>query len=156
MDQAQVIDDYLAGPRKLRDAIAGMTPDQLDAHPIPGKWSTKQVVCHIADFEPVYLDRMKRVIAENDPSFFSGDPDLFAARLAYDQREVEVELDLIEATRRHMGAILRSLQPSDFQRTGNHSEAGVVTLEKLLTNITGHIPHHIKFIDQKRAALGVS
>jgi uncharacterized damage-inducible protein DinB len=154
MDYAQLIDEYLAGPQKLRDAVAGMTAEQLDARPIPGKWSTKQVICHLADFEPVYVDRMKRVIAENDPTMFSGDPDLFAARLAYDQRDVAVELDFIALARKHMGAILRALKPEDFQRRGMHSDAGPIMLEKLLTNITNHIPHHVKFIDEKRAALG--
>ena len=96
---------------------------------------------------------MKRGSAENEPLMMSGDPDLFAAKLAYDQREVEVELDLIEATRKHMGPILRSLVPSDFQRQGNHSEDGLITLEILLTRITNHIPHHLKFIEEKRAAL---
>ena len=153
MSHAQLIAEYLAGPQKLRAAVTGMTAEQMDAKPIPGKWSTKQVICHIADFEPVYADRMKRVIAENEPRLMSGDPDLFAARLAYDQRDVEVELDFIEATRKHMGAILRSLVESDFQRQGNHSEDGMITLETLLTRITNHIPHHLKFIEEKRAAL---
>ena len=154
MSHAQLIAEYLAGPQKLRAAVTGMTAEQMDATPIPGKWSTKQVICHIADFEPVYADRMKRVIAENEPMMMKcGDPDLFAARLAYDQRDVEVELDFIDATRKHMGAILRSLVASDFQRQGNHSEAGLITLETLLTNITNHIPHHLKFIEEKRAAL---
>ena len=48
MDYTQLIDDYLAGPQKLRAAVAGMTAEQLDARPIPGKWSSKQVICHIA------------------------------------------------------------------------------------------------------------
>ena len=46
MDYAQLIDDYLAGPQKLRAAVAGMTAEQLDAHSIPGTWSIKEVVCH--------------------------------------------------------------------------------------------------------------
>ncbi len=46
-----------------------------------------------------------------------------------------------------MEPILRSLRPEDFLRKGNHSEAGPITLEKLLTNITNHIPHHVKFIE---------
>ncbi len=153
MSHAQVIAEYLAGPQKLRAAVTGMTTEQMDATPIPGKWSTKQVICHIADFEPVYVDRMKRVIAENEPKLMNGDPDLFAARLAYDQRDVDVELDFIETTRKHMGAILRSLVPSDFHRRGNHSEAGTITLETLLIWITNHIPHHLKFIEEKRTAL---
>jgi uncharacterized damage-inducible protein DinB len=153
MNQDQRIDEYLAGPQQLRVAVAGMTAEQFDARPIPGKWSTRQVICHLADFELVYADRMKRVIAENEPTMFGGDPDLFAARLAYDHRDVAVELDLIEAARRQMGAVLRSLTPEDFQRRGNHSEAGPITLEKLLTNITNHIPHHLRFVAEKRAAL---
>jgi hypothetical protein len=97
MNYADLISGYCAGPQMLRAALAGMTAEQLDARPIPGKWSTKQVICHIADFEPVYVDRMKRVIAEHEPTLLSGDPDLFAAQLAYDQRGVAVELDFIEA-----------------------------------------------------------
>lgn len=154
MNYSQLIQDYLDGPRKLRAAVAGMTPEQLAARPVPEKWSTRQVICHIADFEPIYVDRMKRVLAENEPTMFGGDPDLFAARLAYDLRDVQVELDLIEAARKHMGSILRSLEPADFQRRGNHSEAGPITLERLLTNVTHHIPHHIKYIEEKRSALG--
>ena len=152
MSHAQLITEYLAGPQTLRIAVTGMTAEQINATPVPGKWSTKRVICHIADFEPVYVDRMKRVIAENEPMMMIGDPDLFAARLAYDQRDVEVELDFIEATRTHMEPILRSLVPSDFQRQGNHSEDGLITLEILLKNITDHIPHHLKFIEEKRAA----
>ncbi len=116
MECDQLVSEYCAGPQQLRAAVEGMTAEELDARPIPGKWSTKQVICHIADFEPVYVDRMKRVIAENEPTLMSGDPDLFAARLAYDERDVVVELDFIEAARKHMGPILKSLRPADFLR----------------------------------------
>jgi hypothetical protein len=30
-----------------------------------------------------------------------------------------------------------------------------MTLEKLLSNVTGHIPHHLEFIYEKRRALGL-
>jgi uncharacterized damage-inducible protein DinB len=149
----QLIDNYLAGPDKLREAIAGMTDAQINAAPIPGKWSTRQIICHIADFEPVYADRMKRVIAEETPTLFGGDPDLFAARLAYDRRDIAEELQLIESVRKHVASILKTLKPEDFQRTGNHSQRGPLTLETLLANVTNHIPHHIKFIEEKRAAM---
>lgn len=42
MNHAQLIDEYRAGPQKLRAAVAEMTAEQLDARPIHGKWSTKQ------------------------------------------------------------------------------------------------------------------
>ena len=153
MQYESLIEEYIAGPRLIRQAVVGMTSDDLDATPVPGKWSTRQVVCHIADFEPVYADRMKRVIAESVPTFFGGDPDVFAARLAYDQRDVEEELQLIETVRRQMARILKTLSSEDFQRTGNHSEDGSITLETLVGRITNHIPHHIRFIKQKQQAM---
>jgi len=114
MSHDRLINDYLAGPATLRQAIAGMTPGQINAVPIPGKWSTRQVICHIADFEPVYADRIKRVIAENEPLLLSGDPDQFAAALAYDQRDIETELQLIEVVRKHLVSILRAVPAKTF------------------------------------------
>lgn len=150
-ETSQLIDEYAAGPQKLRDAIAGMTPEQIDAAPIPGKWSTRQIICHLADFEPIYADRMKRAIAENEPTIFGGDPDAFAARLAYDQRNIEEELLMIESIRKHVARILQTLPSDAFQRQVNHSEDGPITLQALLERITGHIPHHVQFIEEKRA-----
>jgi hypothetical protein len=148
-----ILDQYLDGPNLLRRAVTGMSNEQLMARPVPGKWSALEVVCHIADYEPIYADRMKRVIALNAPELLKGDPELFAARLAYDRRQVEEELALIELTRKQMVRILRGLGPADFQRRGVHSRDGALTLEVLLERITGHIPHHVSFIEEKRRAL---
>ncbi len=75
------INDYVSGPALLRQAVAGMTREQLVARPVPGKWSTLEVICHLADFEIVFTDRIKRIIAEDKPTLVSGDEKLFAARL---------------------------------------------------------------------------
>jgi uncharacterized damage-inducible protein DinB len=153
MSPDSLIADYLAGPQKLRQAVAGLTAEQWDARPIAGKWSTREVVAHLADCEPVYADRMKRVIAEDRPTFFGLNPDAFASRLAYSARDMNEELALIESVRRHVARILRTLPAGDFERLGNHSVDGPVTLETLLRRITNHIPHHIQFIEEKRRAL---
>jgi hypothetical protein len=153
MSYQTLIDDYAAGPAALRQAIAGMTPEQLDAAPVPGKWSTRQVICHIADFEPIGADRIKRVIAEERPNLPGGDENLFASRLAYPARDIEEELRLIEAVRKHVARILRTLPAEAFQRIGVHSEAGPLTLEALVKRSVNHIPHHVQFIAEKRAVL---
>jgi hypothetical protein len=83
------------------------------------------------------------------------DPDVHVPRLALPERVVEQELRLIELVRAQMGHILRSLTPADFQRVGHHSEAGPLTLQTLLERVTNHILHHVRFIQEKRAALGL-
>ena len=152
-DQAAV---YLSGAAALRAAVAGMSREQQSACPIPGKWSTLEVVCHLADFEPIYADRMKRVIALDRPQLLGADETLFATALAYQHRDLDEELGVIETTRRQMARILRTLPESAGERIGIHNERGPKTLIELLALITGHIAHHLPFIAEKRKALGLT
>ena len=152
-DIQTLLDRYSTGCDLLRTAVEQVSASDYDAIPVAGKWSVRQVVCHIADFEPIYADRMKRVLVEDNPTFFGGNPDVFAAGLAYHTRDVAEELQLIDMTRRQLSIILKNCDIEDFQRTGVHSDDGPITLETLLERITGHIPHHAKFIDEKAAAL---
>jgi len=152
---SQLTEEYLAGPQVLRRAVAGMNREQLQARPVPGKWSTLEVVCHIADFEPVLADRMKRVIAEERPALIGANEKSFAASLAYHDRDLEEELTIVDMTRRQLARILKTLPAEALQRVGVHNERGPRTLEALLTGAVQHIPHHVKFIVDKRRALGL-
>jgi hypothetical protein len=157
MSFAETIDTYVNAVQILRRAVEGMSRDQALARPVPGKWSTLEVVCHLADFESVYADRMKRVIAEDRPLFISADEKRYAAALAYQDRDLEEELTLIDRTRRQMARILRKQPAGTERREGVYRNEGkdeVRSLERLLTIISGHIAHHVKFIDEKRKALG--
>ncbi len=152
---APLIENYLAGVNTLKQAVAGMTREQLKARPIPGKWSTLEVICHLADFDPILADRMKRVLAEDRPQLLSADENRFAAALAYQERDAQEELAIIAQTRAQMARILRQQKDNVLERVGVHSERGELTLERLLTITTNHIPHHVKFIKEKRQALGL-
>src|SRR5213080_2591994 len=132
MKYAPLINDFAAGPQLIREAVKGISREQVLARPIPGKWSTLEVVCHIADFEIVGADRIKRVIAEDKPTLPDGDEKLFAARSSYHQRDLEEELHLIGAVRAQVTRILRSLSDDDFARIGNHTAAGELTLQQLV------------------------
>lgn len=150
-----LIQQYLAGPQQLRQAIDGLTADHLTVRPVPGKMSTLEVVCHLADFEPVYTERMKRAIALEKPTILGADENLFAKRLCYHDRNLEEELNLIAVTRSQMARILVNLPLDAWSREAMHSERGAMTVEKMVMTITNHIPHHVKFIEEKRKALGV-
>ncbi len=150
---ATLVENYLAGPKSLRQAVAGMSREQIVARPVPGKWSTLEVVCHLADFDPIGADRMKRVIAEDKPNLIGADEKHFAKALQYHDRDLEEELAIIERTRSQMARILRKLPAEALARVGQHNERGQLTLEQLLTTMTSHIPHHVKFIEEKRKAL---
>ncbi len=152
-DPKQVIEAYLKGIDDLTAAVAGMTGDQLRARPVAGKWSSLEVVCHIADCEQFFADRMKRTIAMERPLLMGADGSIYPEPLSYQQRDIQEELDLVAATRRQLARCLRLLPAASWRRTAVHSEAGLVTLLQLLLHSVNHLDDHLVYIAEKRAAL---
>ncbi len=152
---ASAIDGYLDGPVRLRRVVADLSPHQLQARPVAGKWSTLEVICHLVDSEQAWCHRMKRVIAEEKPLLIGYDESRFTASLYYHQHDLADELALLESMRRQMAAILRTLPETAWSRTGVHSERGLITLADMLQAEVEHIPHHITHIIDKRRALGL-
>ena len=152
---ARLIESYVAGTAELRAAVAGMSRAQAVARPVVGKLSTLEVVCHLGDFEPIYADRVKRIIAEEKPALIGADENRFLAVLAYHERDLDEELAIIEHTRSQLARILRTLPDAALARVGVHSERGPLTLEQLLRSAIEHLPHHVRFIHDKRLALGL-
>ena len=149
-------ESYLAGAAQLRAAVVGMTREQLVARPVPEKWSTLEVVSHIADFEPIMADRIKRVASHDNPVLLGADENLFAAHLFYNERNIEEELAVVDAIRTSTARTLRQLSAESLDRVGTHTESVILTLERLILRATNHITHHLTFIREKREALGVS
>ena len=70
-------------------------------------------------------------------------------------RDVQEELTIVDLTRSQLARILRKLPDGALTRFGTHNERGPRTLEQLLTGAIDHIRHHLKFVHEKRAALGL-
>ena len=153
MDHTTIIDAYLAGIEALRAAVAGLDAARLRARPDAGGWSILEVVCHLADSETLFAERMKRVLCEDRPTLPFVDPARHASVLAYDARDVAEELALIEAVRRQTARMLRA-QPADaWRRVGMHCREGERTLEQLLQKAVDHLKHHLAFVIAKRRLL---
>lgn len=150
-----LITTYGKGVDDLADSVRDMTDSQLHMRCAPGTWSTLEVVCHIADFEVVYAERLRRILAEFEPTLFNGEPDDFERSLLYDTRDLEEELTLISSIRRQTHRILQGLPEEVWLRKGIHNIAGPLTFRQIVESSTSHIPHHVAFIRQKRIALKV-
>jgi hypothetical protein len=153
--RTQLIDAYLHGPTLLRRLVDDLSPQQLQARPVPGKWSTFEVICHLVDSDQAWCHRMKRVIAEERPLLIGYDESRFTALLSYHQHDLETELNLLEAMRQQMALILRCQIDAAWIRTGVHSERGLITLEEMLQAEVNHVPHHARHIIEKRRVLGL-
>ncbi len=153
MDRA-LIDAYESAPPKLRAAVAGLTREELTARPGPGAWSILEVVSHIADSDAISIDRMKRIVTEDNPPLLYADETAYVARLFTHDQDLEDALTLLEVGRRQWARVLRRLPDDAFTRTGAHNRRGTVTLGMLVGDYIAHIDEHLTFIHGKRANLG--
>ena len=136
-----LLDTYVGQADNLSKSIAGLSRDDLLAFPVPGTWSIQQIVLHLVDSDLILADRMKRVIAEDNPPLIGFSETKYAARLHYDAQDAAIAADIFAKNRRLMSSLLGRLPESDFQRTGIHNERGKLTLTDLVKNAVDHLAH---------------
>jgi DinB superfamily len=156
MDTMTAVESYLAGSANLRAAVAGMSREQVVTRPIPGRWSVLEVVCHLADTDANIAHRLKRVLSEDRPTFERVQPDLMRTALAYEVRDVEEELALFDLGRRQIARILKASPPEAWERVGIVGDRGEKTVGQMVNGAIEHLAHHLKFIAEKRHALGIA
>ena len=154
----ELIEEYAHGGEKLSLAIRGLTREDLIAKPDAGAnvglWSIQQVVIHLMDSDLIGADRMKRLIAEDNPTLIGYDETRFANSLFYDDQSAEEAVRIFDANRKLFAVVLRKLPEKTFDRAGMHNEAGRVTLGDQLKKYVEHFEHHLKFIHRKREKMG--
>ncbi len=151
---ADLIARYAAGGPLLSQSIAGLSPQELTAFPVPGTWSIQQIVLHLLDSDLVASHRMKQIIAEDNPTLMAWDETAFAERLSYNELDPHLAAELFAGNRRLTWEILRRQPESAMARQGTHSVRGPVTLAGQLELYTNHLDHHLKFVRRKRELLG--
>lgn len=150
-----LIEVYSEQVKLLRRSVQGMNNRHAKMRPIPGKWSTLEVLCHLADMECVFAERMRRVITEDRPPLPNADENVYQRMLAYNERFADEELEVIKAVRQQMSRILAVQDKEIWKRVGLHPEAGELSLEDLVRKCVAHMAHHVKFIEDKRRAMSI-
>ena len=149
-----LIEVYAAGGEKLRRAVQGLSRDDVLAHPGPGEWSIQELVIHLADSDAITVDRMKRILTEDNPALLYADETAYVDRLFHDEQSLEDALTLFDVGRRQWSRVLRLLPDDAFSRHGTHNRAGIVTLGGFIEEYIQHLDHHLAFLKAKRERLG--
>ena len=118
-------------------------------------WSIAELVAHLLDSDLVLGDRMKRVIAEDEPTLLAFDETAWIERLARSEMPVEEAVNLFAAHRHWMTRVLRSCAEADFARAG-HTPSGPHDARRAGRRLVSHLDHHLRFLYGKRATLGVA
>lgn len=151
-ERDQLIAQYKDGYRVVADALLKVTQEELDAASAPGKWTTRQIIHHLADSEMTAAVRFRLLVAEDAPAIKGYDQDRFAGRLHY-ERGHEASLELFRSVRSSTAELMACLTEADWLREGTHSEMGRFGLDTWLRTYAAHAHRHA---DQIRAARGAA
>jgi hypothetical protein len=153
-DRSALIDQIAATPEKLRAAIRGLTDEQLDTPYRPDGWTVRQVVHHVPESHLNSYIRFKLAITEDEPTIKPYFEDRWAQLEDALISPIEPSLDLLDALHRRWVWFLRSLKDADFDRTFQHPELGVVSLNKNVALYAWHGRHHVAHITSLRERIG--
>ena len=148
-----LIEKYKAGYAEVVKALEGLTPEQLKARPIPGKWTAAEIVHHLADSETQSATRLRKLLCESHPVIQGYDQDEWAKRLRYNERPIEPALLAFRAARETTAQVLDRMTEADWRMLGWHAESGSYHSERWLEIYAAHALGHAEQIARLKAAL---
>ena len=147
-----LIDQYAAGPARLRAALATVPPEALQWRPAPGEWSAHEVVVHCADSESNSYCRVRYLLAEPDPVIVGYDQERWARDFDYHALPLEPALATVDAVRGNTVPLLRRLPEDAWRREGRHTESGRYGMLDWLRVYADHLEGHARQIEANVAA----
>jgi hypothetical protein len=152
-ERQALIAQYKAGYDEVARELEGLPDEKLSARPLPGKWSAREIVQHLADSEMNSAIRLRKLLTEDAPRIQGYDQDTYAARLRYNERDIAPALDALRGARATTGQLLDTMSDDDWAREGTHSESGRYTAEDWLRIYAAHAHNHAAQIRRVREAL---
>ena len=152
-ERSELIAKYTAGYDEVMNALNGFPADSLGAHPIPGKWSAREIVHHLGDSESFSAGRLRKLLAEENAVIQGYDQDVYATKLRYNERDMAPALEAFRSARETTTQLLGLMTDDDWQREGTHTESGKYTTENWLTIYAAHAHDHAAQIRRLREAL---
>src|SRR6266699_169891 len=128
----ELVAQYKAGYDEVVDSLRAFPADSLTSHPIPGKWSAREIIHHLADSETVSAIRLRRLLSEDHPVIQGYDQDEYALRFKYNERDTAPALEAFHAARANTAQLIERMDDEDWKREGSHTESGRYTVENWL------------------------
>lgn len=147
------INDIESLPGQISETWNKLTDDQKESSYREGGWTARQVVHHLADSHINAFVRSKLALTEDNPTIKPYKEELWAQLEDAKLCPPEVSIHLLTALHLRWSILLRSLGPSELDKTFYHPESkrqfSVRTLLALYSWHGRHHLGHLKIIQNK-------
>jgi uncharacterized damage-inducible protein DinB len=141
-------------PPRMREAVRGLSDEQLDTPYREGGWTLRQVVHHVPDSHLNGYCRHKLALTEDEPAIRPYDEAAWATLTDSQSTPVEVSLTLLDSLHARWTQLWTAMRDDDFARRLHHPDSGAMTLDALLGLYAWHGRHHVAHITALRERMG--
>jgi uncharacterized damage-inducible protein DinB len=142
-----------ATPGRLAELVEELGPKGLERALAPGKWSVREILCHLADCEVVFAYRLRQALAEPYHVIQPFDQEKWGT--TYAAYDAHAALSVFTTVRTWNLKLVKSLAPESFSKLLTHPERGEMTFGTVVETMAGHDLNHqgqIETIAQSGAA----
>jgi hypothetical protein len=126
--------------------LNALTPAAAVRAPAPGKWSAREILCHLADTELVFAFRLRQTLAEEHHVVQPFDQEKWAR--VYARFDAQQALEVFSAARQWNLALIAGVPPEALSKPVTHPERGTMTFQVLIETMAGHDLNHLKQIER--------
>jgi DinB superfamily len=138
----------------IQRMASGLDEESLAEHTVPGKWSLKEILCHVWRVQEVFEGRIEALLTQTNPAIVPYYPEQDSE---FEEKLRSTAGELLEgflAEREQLVTLLASLSAGDWRRSGTHPEYPHYDLHFQVEYMAYHEAHHIYQMLQRRAPLG--
>lgn len=130
------------------DFIRNISEDKGSYTYLEGKWTVKEILCHIIDTERIMSYRALRFSRNDMTALASFEQDEFVANGRHNERSFENIIEEFILVRKSNLILFKNFNENELNRKGMASDR-LITVRAFVYVIAGHLNHH-KFIIQER------
>jgi hypothetical protein len=138
-------------PTRLAGLAKTLGSQAIDRSPAPGKWSPREILCHLADCEVVFAFRLRQTLAEAHHVIQPFDQDIWASQYS-SAFTTEAALAVFSAVRQWNVALIRNASAESLAKPVTHPERGQMTFQEIVETMAGHDLNHIQQLEKLATA----
>ncbi len=134
-------------PERLKKEVQNLTDEQLDSPYRQDGWTIRQVVHHCAESHMNCYIRIKWALTEDNPVIKYYHEDRWSALEDSTTMPIAPTLSLLEGLHYRLAYIMKSLSPTDLEKSFIHPEHGAsFKLKEIIATYAWHGNHHLAHI----------
>ena len=131
-------------PIAVERLIARIPSEQYDSRTSSERFSVREAIAHLADWEPIFLYRLQTAVNSPGSDIEDLDEGEFAIKNDYASKDPIAEAKRFKEGRAAVVAYLESLPAEAWSRTVVHPIRGEMTVYDWANCIVGHDVYHIE------------